>query len=327
MTRPGNRLRALAANWCCPETMTRVIDPLVADLQREHAEAVRIGRIWKGRRIQVAGWVAFLEVVVLCAADALTSFEGWTPDERKSLTKAVIIAAATTVVITVLLVSRSADDYPKVLLHPSRTRFLFLAPYPFIAGLVLGATLGIVLGLGGRALSRRLAAIAIGLAFVCSAVVFIDVGWVAPAASVAYRMTIGDSDPTPSLGEQSLGGLRRNIRQFTRDPAFASFGFPTAMSFDFHRRIALSFSPLVFTVFALTLAGGVRRRWVLGIAACATFLGYLWLVIVSTPWGLQPWDSWPAYAAAWLPNTMIATLTAISGILRVRRRAVDHHSV
>jgi lipopolysaccharide export system permease LptF/LptG-like protein len=313
---PGNRLRALAAGWCCRETMERVIDPLIADLQREHGQAIRHGRIWKSQWIQIAGWLAFLKVVIICAAASLTSFERWTLDDRKSLTRAAIISGITAVVITMLLVSRSADDYPKVLLHPSPMRFLYLAPFPLVAGIVLGATLGIVLGLGGRALSRRLIATAMGFALMCSAIAFVDLGWVAPAAKIAYRMTLGDTNPTPDLGEQSLGVLRRQIQQFDRDPAFAHFGLPAALSFDYHRRVALSFSPLVFTLFALTMAWCFRRRWVLGIAACATFFVYGWLVITVRPWDIN----WPAFAAAWLPNATIAMLAAAFGILSARRR-------
>jgi hypothetical protein len=66
VTRPGDRLRAFAAGWCCPETMERVIDPLIADLQREHGEAVRRGLMWRSRWIQIAGWFAFLKVIVFC---------------------------------------------------------------------------------------------------------------------------------------------------------------------------------------------------------------------------------------------------------------------
>jgi hypothetical protein len=318
MNSPGSRLRTFAAGWCCRETMERVVDPLIADLQREHAEAHRSGRVWKSRWVHVEAWIAFVKVMAICAATSLTSLEAWTPDDRRYLTRAALISAVTTVVATALLVFRT-DNYPTVLLHPSPRRFLFLVPYPFIAGVVLGLTLGIVLGLGGRAISRRLAATVVGIALLCSAVVFVDVGWIAPVANVAYRMTIGDSDPTPSFGEQSLADLGRNIRQFDRDPAFASFGFPAGLSFDFHRRVALSFSPVVFTLFALAAAGCVRRRWVLGIAAFVTFAGYVWLVIVATPWRLQPWDTWSPFAAAWLPNAAIAALAAAAGALSTRR--------
>jgi hypothetical protein len=301
--------------------MEHVVDPLIADLQTEHADAMRNGRVWKGRWIRLAGWMTFLKVIVICAWIELTTAERWTLDDRKSLTRAAAISAVTAVAITVLLVSRSAEDYPRVLLHPSPKRLLFLAPYPFVAGIVLGATLGIVLGLGGRALSRRLVATTVGVALICCAMTFIDVGWVAPAAHIAYRLTVGDTDPTPDIGEASLGALRRQIEQVKDDSAFAHFGFLAALSFDYHRRVALSFSPLVFTLFALTMAGCFRRRWVLGIAASATFFAYGWLVIVMRPWGILSWDGhWQAHFVAWLPNAMIATLAAAFGILNVRRR-------
>jgi hypothetical protein len=309
MTRPGDRLRAFAAGWCCQETMERVIDPLIADLQREHGEAVRRGRTWRSRWIQIAGRLTFFKVLVVCAGTHLTTVERWTTDDRKSLVRAAVISAITAVVITVLLVSRSAEDIPKVLVHPSPKRFLFLAPYPFVAGIVLGVTLGIVLGC--RALSRRVVAAAIGAALLCSAIVFINVGWVAPAAHIAYRMTVGYTDPSLDAGEASLGVLRRKIEQVGRDSENDQFGFLVALSFDYHRRVALSFSPLVFTLFALTMAGCFRRRWVPGILACATFVLYGWLVITVRPWSLQPWDAhWPPYVAAWSANVAVLVASA-----------------
>jgi hypothetical protein len=205
MNRPGSRLRTFAARWCRAGTMTRIVDPLIADLQREHADAVRSGRVWNSRWIQLAGWMAFVKVVIICAAATLISLEDWTSGERKSLARAAAISTVSGLALTVLLVSRAAEDIPAVLVHPSPTRLLFLAPYPFVAGIVLGTTLGIVLGWGGHALSRRLVAAAVAAALICSAIVFVDVGWVAPAAHVGYLTRIGYSDPKPEIGEASLG--------------------------------------------------------------------------------------------------------------------------
>ena len=55
MTRPGWRLRGMAARIFDHKTMERVVDPLLADLQKEHAEAIRRGRVWKSRWIRLAG--------------------------------------------------------------------------------------------------------------------------------------------------------------------------------------------------------------------------------------------------------------------------------
>jgi hypothetical protein len=306
--------------------MERVIDPLIADLQREHGEALRTGRIWKGRWIQFGGWIAFLKVIALCAWHEMTSPDRWPSEDRRSLTRAALISVLTAAGVTVLLVSMTAEDIPQVLMRPSPVRLLYLAPYPFAAGIVLGATLGVVLGLGGRAISRRLVTAALAAALATSAVAFVDLGWVAPAAHVAYRATIGDTNPNLEIGEASFGALRRKIEQVDRDSGSSPLGFSAALSFDYHRRVALSFSPLVFTLFALALAGCVRRRWLLGLAACAAFLVYGWLVMTVRPWDLQPWDlRAPAYRAAWLPNTAIATLAAICGLLGVARQATRRH--
>ncbi len=326
MNRPGSRLRTFAARWCRAGTMTRIVDPLIADLQREHADAVQSGRVWKSRWIQLAGWVAFVKVMIICAAASLISLEDWTSGERKSLARAAAISTVSGLALTVLLVSRAAEDIPAVLVHPSPTRLLFLAPYPFVAGIVLGTTLGIVLGWGGHALSRRLVAAAVAAALICSAIVFVDVGWVAPAAHVGYLTRIGYSDPKPEIGEASLGALHRKIEQVNRDSGGAPYGFSIALSFAYHRRVALSFAPLVFTLFALAVTGCLRRRWLLGIVAVAAFLAYGWLVLNVMPWNLHPWNlHGPAYAAAWLPNVTIATLAAVLEIFGARQRGTLRH--
>src|SRR5206468_3086669 len=67
MTLPGTRLRALAARIFGQHTMDRLIDPIVADLQTEYADATRRGRVWRSRWIRLAGCVAFLKAASLYA--------------------------------------------------------------------------------------------------------------------------------------------------------------------------------------------------------------------------------------------------------------------
>ena len=55
MRPPGLWLRAAAARLCDTKAMNQLIDPIVADLQYEHAEARRAGAIWRSRRIRLAG--------------------------------------------------------------------------------------------------------------------------------------------------------------------------------------------------------------------------------------------------------------------------------
>ena len=71
MNRPGAHLRALAARLFDRPTLERLIDPVIADLQCEHAEAVRHGRLWRARWIRIASGIAFCKVAALAifAAD------------------------------------------------------------------------------------------------------------------------------------------------------------------------------------------------------------------------------------------------------------------
>jgi hypothetical protein len=66
MSRPGDRLRAFAARVCSADTMARLIDPVIADIQAEHAHALQRGRVWRSRWIRLAGDIAFAKVFVMC---------------------------------------------------------------------------------------------------------------------------------------------------------------------------------------------------------------------------------------------------------------------
>ena len=70
MNRPGARIRALAARVCDAETMERLIDPVIADLQVEHAEAVQNGRAWMRRWIRFAGGFVCLKALAVYRATA-----------------------------------------------------------------------------------------------------------------------------------------------------------------------------------------------------------------------------------------------------------------
>ena len=318
MRRPGDRLRLFAARWCRPDTMARVIEPLIADLQLEHAQAVRSGRVWKARAIHTAGWIAFLKVLTACAwTDTISLSHGWTADDRKALLSAVAFSSLM-IAIAVVLLELTVVANTGVLQNPSPRRFVYLVPQAFSLALTVGATLGIVFGLGGRRFSRRVGAGVILLALVGSVISFVNLAWVTPAANQAFRILVsGQTELVPGIPELSIGELSREIDRF-RDPSFAQFGYLLALAFNLHIRVALSLSPLVFGFFALSISsGGFFRRWVLGLAACAAFLGYYMLLygVRSLVWN----RTLPPYAAAWIPN-LITLLVASAPLVFSRRR-------
>ena len=325
MTRPGDRLRAVAARWCAPETMVRLIDPLIADLQLEHAEAVRSGRVWKSRAIHAAGWIAFLKILAICAwSDTTWLTQGWTDDDRKALIRALLFAGVFVAVVTALLeLPALTTSFADAVANPSAKRYVYLVPQAFSLALTIGLTLGVVLGLGGRPFSRRVVAAIVVLAVTASILSFVNLAWVTPAANQAFRVVVsGQGDIRPGISEFSLGELSAEIEKLSHEPALAPVRYRIALGFQYHFRVALSFSPLIFALFALAiLSSGILRRRTLGMAACASFFAYYMLLYGARAWVFS--HTIPAYIAAWLPNVATMLVTALLAGITLRRDS-DH---
>ncbi|MEX2271229.1 MAG: ABC transporter permease [Vicinamibacterales bacterium] len=84
MKLPGSRLRAIAARPFAAETMARLVDPAIADLQAEYAEASRRGPRWRRTAIRIRGLIA---LVTMLAAHTIhrVSLQGVSLDVRLAL--------------------------------------------------------------------------------------------------------------------------------------------------------------------------------------------------------------------------------------------------
>jgi lipopolysaccharide export system permease LptF/LptG-like protein len=329
MTRPGDRLRAFAAGWCCRETLERVIDPLIADLQLEHARAVQSGRVWKGRWIRFAGCIAFVRVLAICMWRDDLAPRNWTSDDRRTVMRAVTYSVAFIILITALfeippLSNLKAWGATGI----SGWVLLTLVPQALTIAITAGATLGVVYAVGGRAFSRRVAEAIVGLACVASALSFANLGWITPAANHAFGVAVSRRTDVPKgAPELTLGELRQAIAADDRAPTlgpplFVGEGsrYLKDMRLQYHSRWALSLSPIVFAVLMLSLAaGGFLRRWVLGSAAAA-FLGYYVLLYVGRPLVFD--GTIPASVSAWAPNATFALIAALLAF-RKRRMSLD----
>ena len=91
----------MAARIFDHKTMERVVNPLLADLQKEHAEAIRRGRVWKSRWIRLAGYVVFLKTIAVCGAEAAR--RDWTVDDRSAMSRTLAVSLAATAAGTILL--------------------------------------------------------------------------------------------------------------------------------------------------------------------------------------------------------------------------------
>jgi hypothetical protein len=325
--RPGDRLRVFAAGWCCHDTMTRLIDPLIADLQLEYADAVRRGQRWRSRLVHIGAWVAFFKVIAICTWTSELAWHRWTADERRMLVRTLTFSAGLIIAVTALLeltpMMNAAQSWR------SARKWLYLLPQALPLAVAIGA-LGIVFGVGGRAFSRRVTAGLVLLALTVSVASLIDLGWIVPAANQEFRMAVaGRADVLKGASELTLSELRREIDTVQRNESGLAYWYSTTweghvreLAFNYHNRWALSFSPLVFALLALSIAaGGAFKRWMLAVAACGALFSYYQLLYAGRELVLS--GRIPAYVAAWFPNAVFTVLTAFL-ILRRSRASADH---
>jgi hypothetical protein len=328
MTRPGDRLRAFAVLWCCADTMTRLIDPLIADLQHEHAQAVRRGRVWRSGLIRVGGWIAFFKVIAICTWTSGLAWHRWTADERRMLVRAVGFSALLIVAMALL---EMTPFMPNLRYWRSARLWLYLLPQAFPLSITIGATLGIICGVGGRAFSRRVTSGLVVLALTASVASLLNLGWIVPAANQAFRIAVaGRADLPKGAPELTLGELSQEIDLVERNQnGRAVYWYSTTweghvreLAFNYHNRWALSFSPLVFALLALSIAArGAFKRWMLAVAACGAFFSYYMLLYAGRELVLS--GRMPAYMSAWSPNAVFTVIVAFVSLRRLGARA-DH---
>ena len=193
MTRPGDRLRAMAARVCSAKTMERLIDPLVADLQAEYTEAIRQGRVWTSRRVRMVGYIAFLKVIAFIACEgARRTLHDWTADDRQALARTIgfsisgIVVATLLLLVPPLLTSRLWTQMEPA----SQVRLLvYLVPQALPLAVPGGLAPGHSLRLAGRDVSRRSQGAVLVMALGCSVASFATVAWILPLGNQAFRQS------------------------------------------------------------------------------------------------------------------------------------------
>ena len=319
MRRPGERLRSLAAYVCSPVTMERLIDPVIADMQCEHDEAVREGRY--ARRVQVilAGHVAFWKVLVFHAPTCVTRvLAERLASDNWPIGRALVCAAFTMFVLT------SAFTAPPLLglrghLHdaPAARLFLLLVPQAIPITLPAALLVGVLFGLHNRTVTSRVrrAVLAVGLAG--SLATFGTIAWLVPTSNQAFRVMVARHHVVEGPAELSMSDLRE------RAVSMSQRGLPRSagrLLLSYHLRLALVAAALIFALFALDVvrlhAGRVARiAW-----ASIPFLVYVsclfWLSnIESSRFSHEA----VAVVVAWVPNFILGlTMLAFAAVRRRR---------
>jgi hypothetical protein len=299
--KPGTRLRSLASRICSAQTMDRLIDPVIGDMQCEHDQGSRTTGRWERRWVLVQGYVAFWKVVALWVPAMWIA--GLARDRSASpLGRALAAAAATLIVTTALLVA--APLQRDVLGHEwTGWLILLLLPQSFpltIPGVLL---VGVLTGTRNRPIASVTRRAVAGVALAGSLASFATIVWAIPASNQAYRVTVAGREVSSGFAEMPVSSLRARALE-SRGTAWENEA--GSLFLAYHARWALVGAATAFAVFGLGVAA-LRARGV--IAACAGATAYVSYVSYFAELGYLRSsffiDEPLAILVVWLPNLML----------------------
>ena len=297
---PGRTLHRIASLVCSPETLDRVVEPAIADLQKEYESAADGNRrVWA----LLTGYSAVLKVIAVCAL----SVSSTTPDEHEVLRKTLAWSAGWVAAISTLLMLPP-------LLDSSMRRWdaaLALVPQAMPLAIPMGIAIGIAFGLSARP-ERNVVKVALLGAVIASALSFAILAWVMPATNHAFRQM--------AIRELRVGGLEREfmlqkghnemtLAELRREEAsFAAAGqirLPRQFAFAFHVRFALAVGTLVLA--SLLLAAPFNHRGARGLIAFAASFGYVAMLYTGETLAVSH-GALPPIVGAWLPNVVLTAI-------------------
>jgi hypothetical protein len=325
MTVPGLRLRALASRLCSARTLERVVDPLIADLQMEHAEAKQAGDVLKGQWIRLGAGFALLKVIVLCGGRSLLSLEEGTFDEQRAIMRTVTVSTVSMGVVAVLLTAPFLKTLGEAVRAQQVPMFVYLIPQALPLAIPIGFTIGILVGFRGRSVSGRSTRLVLTMAAAWSVMSFAVLAWLMPAANQSFRelagRAYGITKLAKGINEMTLTELGGQIEWY-RGTAMAQPRLWGELTFSYHLRYSLACASAVLALFALAvLARRPVARWAVALAAFGACFAYYALLFIGRSATLS--GAVPALAASWLPNAVLV-LCAI--LLKLSERSTDHAS-
>lgn len=317
---PGTRLHAWFARVVSPDTMRRIVSPVLADYQAELCAVVSIRR---ARRTMLGvRWTGSL-VAALVLDWVSRPPSGVERRQCGQLWLRVFLACGAVTLLNVAAVMGGGGSLRIGSLSAVAEMVLYILP----SGLAIGIPCGVLFGSLAMAPARSGRRRALGLAAVGGAmVVLLLLAFVVPPSNQAYRVaawravSAPGEKPAPGKGsrEMSFGELREAA---AANRLSAAPGDGRRFDAERHRRVALAASCLALVWFAAGLAGtwvtrSLPRRLAAAVAVCAVYY-----VLFEAGTGLFLLRSEDSPAPIWLANSLFMALGAVIHAAHLRRRS------
>jgi hypothetical protein len=289
--------------------MERLIDPIVADLQAEHAEALR-GRRWRVAWTCARGYAVFWKVVALHTLRSVPRalWNGMTADGW-GLGRTMAYSLVAFIALTLLqTVPPMIAFYSRI---PNTLATLLLVPQAIPLSIPIALPLAIVFGMWTTRVSpRRIGGVVI-LAILATLLSFAAM-LIIPDANQAWRVVVAKELGHRGVTEYSLprGMNELSLAELaSRSQDYEARGLPeTARKFKrtYHLRMALPVATAVLSLLAVGVAGAIRARaW--RVAAMVIAFGLYWATLALGEFntGLAP------VVAVWAPNVVFTAIALL----------------
>jgi hypothetical protein len=288
-------IRRALARVCSAETMTRIVDPVLADVRWE-------------RRLRVFGYVDLARALALHAIVSSPRAAGrlWS-DDRRAMPRAALLCGA------VGLVTAAVLAIPPLLRLdvPTGRALLFLAPQLLILTIPAALLAAIPIALRGVPIHARLIRQTLGLAL-CVVGFTLVLPWTFPRTNQAFRVLVARHHIAPGPNELGFVELRERIR-VAREVG-GNDATVRRLEYSFQNRVALVFAPIPIALLALGLAAsraGRRRPIVTGVSATILYFGVLLPALSLMTWWLLRGLGAPPIPIAWIPNAVTLGIAAL----------------
>jgi hypothetical protein len=314
MTRPGDRIGTIASRLFEPETMERVFEPILADLQCEYGEALAQGRRWRARLSLVRSYFAFGRALFSLGMRAACNHLIDTPSSE--VASMCIVSTLVSTIVTIVLMIPPLASWRWWQGDPAFGALLSvtLIPQALPLSIPAGLCVAVLWANRGKVVTWRRLGTLLTIVIAVTVVVWIVLEWMMPHGNQAFREVVAARLAVdgralvlePGLNELGLSRLGQRT-----DPAAVR---------HYYLLWALCFAPASLSLLALAMAGHVRRAALavaLAIALSTSYFACIWIATVI-PSGPGP----PAFVQAWTPNTLFVLVACALLVRSQRPRAV-----
>jgi hypothetical protein len=320
---PGRTLHRLATRICSAKTREWLVDPILADLQKEYREAVQCGRVWRSRWILTVGYVGLLAAVALYLMDRLTDAR-LKNKESDPVLRWVVLLILTTAGATIALIAamKALPLHTDWEMHRSHVGYLIARSLPLAIAIGVPCALGWVCS--ATTLSRRSVASILGIVVLLSAISFTTSQWVVPKLSSPLGKLISDrgiyglfTGPGP---ERYFSSTREERRRMALASPYPNHSVTLSSRFVSYSSGSISIAPIVLGTFVLSICWRRRlTRTVSVLVGVGALAGYLLVMALSDDPSLFRLSERivdtrrfnPIDYVIWLPNAVLAVLSIV----------------